>query len=275
MSDNTEPTEVENTEIAVPGQHPDEVNDDQGELDERDPMEGPTELESLKMRAKTLGINFSPNLKDPEVLRARINEHIEKLEESRIPKEALSEAEAKEQGFQPMPQPVQAAISQAPRASDRNKLPPMSEMLAMDTDTLLRYPESKRTQIIRARQQFEQLALLRCQIYNNNPAKNDLHGEIFSVQNKYLGVVRKYVPYGEFTENGYHLPLILVNMLRGKKYLQVRSVKNRDGTERTEQRQAPEFTITVLPPLTRDELGRLAASQGARISAEGGLVGMN
>lgn len=209
------------------------------------------------------------------MLRARINEHIEKLEESRIPKEALSEAEAKEQGFQPMPQPVQAAISQAPRASDRNKLPPMSEMLAMDTDTLLRYPESKRTQIIRARQQFEQLALLRCQIYNNNPAKNDLHGEIFSVQNKYLGVVRKYVPYGEFTENGYHLPLILVNMLRGKKYLQVRSVKNRDGTERTEQRQAPEFTITVLPPLTRDELGRLAASQGARISAEGGLVGMN
>lgn len=58
MSDNTEPTEVENTEIAVPGQHPDEVNDDQGELDERDPMEGPTELESLKMRQKRSALTF-------------------------------------------------------------------------------------------------------------------------------------------------------------------------------------------------------------------------
>ena len=267
MPDNKEPVEVENDEVRTPAQDPielEEGDDIDAELD------GPSELDVLKIRAKALGVTHSPNI-GVDTLRTKIEEHIAKLEESNLPKEVLQakkEAEAQE------PAPTAAKVV-TPAASSRNALPPMREMLAMTTDDLMRKPEKRRTQIIRARQRHEQLALVRCQVFNNNPAKNDLFGEIFSVQNKYLGTVRKYIPYGKFTENGYHIPRILVTMLKGKKYLQVRSMKNPDGTERTEQRQAPEFTITELRPLTREELDKLASMQASRSSVDAGFVGTN
>lgn len=276
ISDDNEPVEQANEEIRTPKQDPIELEDD--EDDDEEAYTGPSELDVLKIRAKSLGITHSPNI-GVDTLRTKIDEHIAKLEEDRLAKEAkmdrsrlvteIEEAPVKEVKASSF----NAAPSVAPSA--RNKLPPMSVMLEMTTDDLMRQPERKRTQIIRARQQFEQLALVRCQVFNNNPAKNDLHGEIFSVQNKYLGVVRKFIPYGKFTENGYHIPRILVNMLREKKYLQVKAVKNQDGTERVEQRLAPEFTITELRPLTQEELKQLASMQAARSSTDAGFVGTN
>jgi hypothetical protein len=234
--------------------------------DGHDPfLDGPSELDSLKQRAKVLGIKHSNNI-NVDTLRAKIDEHIEALESAKTKKE---EQQAEQQAQAP-------AATRAPRptASQRNKLPPMSEMLEMTVDDLMRQPERKRKMIIRARQQHTEMRLVRCQIYNNNPAKNDLHGEIFSVQNRYLPTVRKFVPYGEATENGYHLPWILVKMLRAKKYVQTKSVRNADGTERTEHRQAPEFTINELRPLTKDELQQLANMQGARGDSQMGMVGV-
>lgn len=265
MPNNKEPVEEVNDEIRTPAQDPIELEEGDGTDSEAD---GPSELEVLKIRAKTLGVTHSPNI-GVETLRAKIDEHIAKLEETKLPKE-VREPKAEAQSEMPA-----AAKTTTLVPSARNKLPPMSEMLAMTTDDLMRQPEKRRTQIIRARQHHEQMALVRCQVFNNNPAKNDLFGEIFSVQNKYLGTVRKYIPYGKFTENGYHIPRILVTMLKSKRYLQVRSIKNPDGTERTEQRQAPEFTITELRPLTKEELDKLAAMQASRSSADSGFVGTN
>lgn len=279
-------TEVPNDEIATPAQDPVETADDQGVVEtkpavlttpatpnldpdpeEHDPLlDGPTELDSLKARAKALGLKHSNNI-NVDTLRAKIDEHVEALEAKRQPTQ--TESDIARQGEVAMaPQPVR------PTATQRNKLPPLSVMLEMTVDDLMRQPERKRKMIIRARQMHTEMALVRCQIYNNNPAKNDLHGEIFSVQNKYLGVVRKYIPYGEFTDNGYHVPRILVNMLRTKKYIQTRSIKNPDGTERVEHRHAPEFTINELRPLTVDELKQLANMQGARGDAQMGMVGL-
>lgn len=276
--------EVENNEIATPAQSAVETADDQGEKpvqqatvstapqtnadpddDEHDPLlDGPKEIDSLKARAKALGIKHSNNI-NVDTLRAKIDEHIEKLEAEKHP-------EPKQETTQ-QPEPASVAPARVP-PSQRNKLPPMSVMLEMTTDDLMRQPERKRKMIIRARQQHTEMRLVRCQIYCNNPAKNDLHGEIFSVQNKYLGVVRKFVPFGEATENGYHLPWILVKMLRAKKYVQTKSLRNPDGTERVEHRQAPEFTINELRPLTPDELQQLANIQGARGDSQMGMVGV-
>ena len=269
-----EPVEQPNEEIRTPKQDPIELEEDND--DEEDvAFKGPSELDVLKIKAKTLGITHSPNI-GVDTLRSKIDEHIAKLEEEQLSKETKIERTSIAPELDNAPA-VRAAPSMAstPTESSRNKLPSMSVMLEMSTDDLLRQPERKRTQIIRARQQFEQLALVRCQVFNNNPAKNDLHGEIFSVQNKYLGVVRKFIPYGKFTENGYHIPRILVTMLREKKYLQVRAIKNPDGTERVEQRLAPEFTITELRPLTSEELKQLASMQAARSSTDAGFVGVN
>lgn len=153
------------------------------------------------------------------------------------------------------------------------RMPTDGQMKNMTQDEIAALPPTIRTRVIRWRQRKECMKLIRCQIYNNNPAKNDLKGEIFSVGNKYVGTVRKFIPYGDVTENGYHVPKILVDMLRSKKYQRVRSVRNNDGTERVESTLAPEFTITELEPLTPDQLKELAARQGARDGAMGFMGG--
>lgn len=220
----------------------------------RDHLAGPTRLESLKERADALGITYSNNIGE-DTLAERIAKFLEDAENTGAP------AEPGDIVVKPL------------TPSQRNALPSLEEMLAMTTDDLLMQPEARREQIIRARQKSTEMRLVRCQVYNNNPAKNELKGEIFSVGNKYLGTVRKYIPYGEFTENGYHIPAILVNMLRGKRYQRIRSVKQNDGTEKPEMTLAPEFTINELRPLTVEELKQLAQMQAARNSASMGFVG--
>lgn len=200
-------------------------------------MTEPTRKENLIQRAKTLGISFSPNIGE-DTLAQRIKEHMEK---NANPIEEL-------------------------RAEDRpvRKLRrSMNDMLAMTQDEIAALPKQEREQVIRETQRHKHTRLLRCQVYCNNPHKADLHGDIFATGNRYIGTVKKYVPFGEATENGYHIPEILVKMMKGKKYQNVRSVKNPDGTTRVVRTLAPEFTINILPPLTKDELEELALKQAA------------
>jgi len=118
---------------------------------------------------------------------------------------------------------------------------------------------------IRKKQIAEQMVLVRCRIANLNPAKRDLRGEIFTVANKYIGTVRKFIPYGEATDNGYHIPRILYEQLKTRKFLQVNTRNDRSAGNQivVDQRWVPEFSIEVLPSLTQEELDKLAASQAA------------
>jgi hypothetical protein len=125
---------------------------------------------------------------------------------------------------------------------------------------------------IRMALQAEMLALVRVRVTNMNPAKAELRGEIFSVQNKYLGKVAKFIPYGEAGEAGYHIPKILLLELQEKKFNQI---KTRPGTDKrevhVEQRMVKEFAIEILPPLTDAELEQLKMSQLARGESFNGL----
>lgn len=118
---------------------------------------------------------------------------------------------------------------------------------------------------IRKKQIAEQMALVRCRIANLNPSKRDLRGEIFTVANKYVGTVRKFIPYGEATDNGYHIPQIIYEQLKARKFLQVNTRNDRSAGNQivVDQRWVPEFSIEVLPSLTQEELDKLAASQAA------------
>lgn len=73
-------------------------------------------------------------------------------------------------------------------------------------------------QELRDSQTAEHLALVRCRVYNLNPAKADLPGEIISVANRFIGTVRKFIPFGEATENGYHIPRVLVEDLKSRQF---------------------------------------------------------
>jgi hypothetical protein len=110
----------------------------------------------------------------------------------------------------------------------------------------------------------EELKLIRCRITNLDPKKKDLHGEILTVANEYIGTVRKFVPFGEATDNGYHIPKCIYTMMESRKFLDIQTKKGTVGdTPTVSVRWVREFALEILPPLTAKELERLAATQAA------------
>ena len=185
------------------------------------------ELTLLKERAKQMGIPFSNNI-SLETLRKRIADKMEGKDEPEVnPLAGDSEI---------------AAITSAPQ-----KLDAKQNALAL-----------------RKLMQREQMKLVRVRITNMDPKKKDLPGEIWTVSNEYLGNVRKMIPYGEQTDEGFHIPYCLFRLLQNKRFLQIRTVKDRvTGLERQESQWVKEFSLDVLPDLTKEELARLAAAQAA------------
>ena len=185
------------------------------------------ELALLKERAKQMGIPFSNNI-SLETLRKRISDKMEGKEEPKV---------------NPLTGDVEiAAITSAPK-----KLDAKQNALAL-----------------RKMMQREQMKLVRVRITNMDPKKKDLPGEIWTVSNEYLGNVRKMIPYGEQTDEGFHIPYCLFRLLQSKRFLHIRTVKDRvTGVERQEKQWVKEFSLDVLPDLTKEELARLAAAQAA------------
>jgi len=127
-------------------------------------------------------------------------------------------------------------------------------------------PENKAEtqQQLRERLMQEQMKLVRLRISCMNTQKSDLQGEIITVGNKYIGTVRKFVPYGEKTQDGWHVPYCIYEYLKNKKFLKINSrdeTKNGQKVTRTDAEMLPEFAIEVLPPLTKEELENLAIAQ--------------
>ncbi len=123
-------------------------------------------------------------------------------------------------------------------------------------------PKEETRQEMRDRLHLEAMKLVRIRITNLDPKKKDLPGEIIAVGNDILGVVKKYIPYGEASENGYHVPQIIYDELKDRKFLDIRTSK-KAGQISVSQNWSREFALEVLEPLTEQELARLAASQAA------------
>lgn len=110
----------------------------------------------------------------------------------------------------------------------------------------------------------EAMKLIRCKIIQLNPSKKDLNGEIFTVANDVVGKVSVYVPYTSPASDSWHLPNIIVQFLKSKKYTDIRFPKKKNQRQTEIQHvMVPEFNIIELPPLTQEELDKLAAMQAA------------
>ena len=107
----------------------------------------------------------------------------------------------------------------------------------------------------------EQLRLVRVRIQNLDPKKKDLPGEIITVANEYMGTVRKYVPFGEATDNGYHIPYCIYEFLKNRKFVNITTKKGKNGQLQVSHADVREFSIEVLPQLTQEELNRLGQAQ--------------
>lgn len=184
------------------------------------------ELALLKQQADLMGIPYKSNI-SARVLAEKIKTRLE------APADDEDDAEDDE--------PVVVAKANAPVRDTRTK-------------------EQKIREAVRA----EALPLVRCKIYNLNPAKNDLDGEIITVGNRYIGTVSKMIPFGEASEAGYHIPRIIYNDLISRKF-QAISIKRdpRTGNEEVVRRMVPEYNVVVLPALTKEELTELAVRQAA------------
>lgn len=193
------------------------------------------ELTVLKQRATMMGIAFSNNI-SAATLRKKIEDKM------------AGEPETPDVSDQPNGFEAAAEVADAKDTTPATTKKPQSEY---------------------EKQYAEQMKLVRCRITCLNPGKKDLPGEIFTVANKVLGTVRKFIPYGEVTDDGYHIPYILYKTLDEKKFLHIRSTRDRrTGTPQVHTSWAKEFAIEVLPPLTPEELQKLATAQLAAGSVE-------
>jgi hypothetical protein len=153
--------------------------------------------------------------------------------------------------------------------SMRQKLADAREQLLQEPlvqDVTVPVDERKAEFDVRKKLRMEMTKLVRVQIACLNPSKSELPGEIFTVHNDVVGTVKKFVPYNEAGES-YHIPYFLYKFLKRKKYLQIVPPPKGARTAAT-TKMVPEFSITVLEPLTAAELKELARAQGAAEAAE-------
>lgn len=181
------------------------------------------ELTLLKQRATTLGISFSNNI-GVETLKERINEKLN----GTVPEDSKEDNEQ-----------VNAFTGEPVKTKVQSK-------------------NDIRTQIKRDAEK-----LIRLRITNLDPKKSKWPGEIITVANEFIGTISKYVPFGEVTEDGYHVPNAIYKKLKKRKFLDIRVIKQRGKPDRVIERWVPEFALEVLPQLTEGQLKKLAAAQAA------------
>lgn len=203
------------------------MNQDDQALNPNADEQAVDELTLLKERAKVMGIPFSNNI-SLETLRKRVADKMEGKDEA----------------------PEVNALTGDPEIAQAMVAKPLNQKANAVALRKLMYAK--------------QMRQVRVRITNMDPKKKDLPGEIWTVANEYLGTVRKFVPYGEQTDDGFHIPYCLYRLLDSKRFLHIRDVKDRTtGIVRQDKVWAKEFSLDVLPTLTQGELDRLAAAQAA------------
>lgn len=202
----------------------------------------PDELTLLKQQATMMQIPFSNNIRVDALrkkIAAKMEDEVDTTDES-----------GEELDTQPNPlvAPAPAPVAETPSA-------PAKPVKVLSLAQHL---------------QNEALKLVRIRISCMDPKKADLEGEIFTVANEYIGTVKKHVPFGEKTDNGYHVPQCILDFLRSRKFLSITTKTGANGQIETKTRWIAEFAIEVMDPLTEAELRNLAADQRATGRLEGG-----
>jgi len=100
-------------------------------------------------------------------------------------------------------------------------------------------------------------SLVRIRATCMNPNKKDWEGEIISVGSAKMGTYKKYVPFNI----EWHVPQIILDAMKDRNYSQFYNVRGPRGEKIRKAKLVPEFSIEVLPPLTKEELRALAQRQ--------------
>jgi hypothetical protein len=216
----------------------------------------PNELQMLKDRAKMMGIQFSGNI-GLDALKAKVTARMEgEPDEAEVQTENVNE------------NPFGSSVSNQPALDKMSEMPKpvvhMSKSMLnpLNGDRGGFTPGVKMS--FREQQLKDAMRLVRCRIVNMDPKKKDLDGEILTVGNRYIGTVKKFIPYGEATDDGYHIPKVLYDELEDRKFLHIQVTKDKvTKMQKVVTSYVKEFSIEVLPQLTPTDLAKLAAAQAA------------
>lgn len=217
----------------------------------------PDELAVLKQRAKVMGISFSNNI-GVDALKAKIQEKLDgdaKQEEAKQQAIASNNIDAT--------QILTPQLSAAPDPQIQSLTVASTVQASVQSSAQKAVSPAQKTKSLRQQLHEEQMRLVRVRITNLNPNKKNLPGEIFTFANEVLGAVKKFIPYGEATDNGYHIPFCIYTQLKEREFLNIKTRKDSRGRTIVETGMAREFAIEELPPLTSAELAKLAAAQAA------------
>lgn len=191
-----------------------------------------TELETLQERCRLMGISFHPNSKE-ESLRAKIS--------AVLNDETTAEAASAELTGDPVDNGKPANSS-------------MPDLVAPKTKAFV--PETKEQKAYRLKLQGTKL--IRVYVHCNNPMKKEWQGEQFTVSNRNLGTINRFVPF----EQEWHVEAAILDMMRDRTYLGFTTRKAGPmKLEIKEPKFVKEFNIEVLEPLTQKEINDLAVKQ--------------
>lgn len=190
---------------------------------------GPDELTLLKERAAIMGITHHPSI-GVEKLKIKINDAL-----------AAGKTEPN----------VKAPINE-PLPVHERKRPKLSEA------------DIKRMYHSRLRKEANRLVRIRLTCMN--PNKKNWPGEVFTISNSVIGTVKKFVPFN--AEEGYHVPQVIYDHLKNRKYQQFSTVKYPNGLQKKVGKLVKEFAIEKLDPLTEAQLKDLAERQAMNHSID-------
>lgn len=116
---------------------------------------------------------------------------------------------------------------------------------------------------LRAEKRKEAMKLIRIRYTNMNSRKKDVPGEFFTVANGIVGTIKRYIPYGEAAENGWHVENAIYKMMKRRTFTTTVTKRDDKGRPYNTSVERKEFAIEVLDPLTKEELDQLAKDQRA------------
>lgn len=167
-----------------------------------------------------------------------MSEEIDVLAQLKIKADLLGVPYSNKIGVEKLRERIQAKQAELASESEATPAEPVDTALARKNKTRMeKYKEAN--------------ALVRVRITCMNPAKSELNGEIFTAGNDVVGSLRKFVPFN--ADEGWHVPQILLNMIRSRKYVQHYDVKDENGRDVKRRRMVNEFAVEVLPDLTEAE----------------------
>lgn len=198
-----------------------------------------SELDSLKARAKVLGITYNPTI-GVDKLRAKVNA---KLEGDK-PDDTSTDTK-----------PVDKVIG----TDTTNPAAVVTPDEIVITQELLDKVTKPTKAQIRTQLKREAGEMLRIRVTCMNPNKKAWEGELFTCANSAVGTFKKFVPFDN--EAGWHVPRIIVNMMKAKRCQIFVHTKDKRGRKVTTGKLIREFAIEILDPLTAEALSDLKQQQ--------------